>query len=175
MRTGSSVRSVGSLVSALAGTFGWTSTSSFSASGLVVGLLARPFVVVGLFGLDHVDAHFREHREDVLDLLGIDLLRGQNGVDLVMGDVAPLLGGADQRLHGRIRQVKQRPVRRGLRTLLLQHLFLLRRYLGLACHESPRPTLSLRRILGAYAAFNELRSQRSLNKDLPLRRPSKAA
>ena len=33
MRTGSSVRSVGSLVSALAGTFCWTSTSSFSPSG----------------------------------------------------------------------------------------------------------------------------------------------
>ena len=33
MRTGSSVRSVGSLVSALAGTFCWTSTSSFSVSG----------------------------------------------------------------------------------------------------------------------------------------------
>ena len=34
MRTGSSVRSVGSLVSALAGSFCWTSTSSPSLSGL---------------------------------------------------------------------------------------------------------------------------------------------
>src|SRR5277367_6130549 len=65
-----------------------------------------------------------EHREDVLDLLGIDLFH--QGVDLVMGDVATLLGGADQRLHGRVRPVEQGAVRRGLGTLLLQHLFLLR-------------------------------------------------
>jgi hypothetical protein len=60
-------------------------------------------------------------------------------------------------------------------TLLLQYLFLLRRHLGLACHESPQPTLSPRRILGAYSAYNELRTHRSLNKDSPLRRPSQAA
>jgi ElaB/YqjD/DUF883 family membrane-anchored ribosome-binding protein len=42
-----------------------------------------------------------------------------------MGDVTALLGGADQRLHGRVRPVEQRAVRRGLGTLLLQHLFLL--------------------------------------------------
>jgi hypothetical protein len=49
------------------------------------------------------------------------------------------------------------------------------RHLGLACHESPQPTLSPRRILGAYAACNELRTHRSLNKDPALRRPSRAA
>ena len=74
--------------------------------------------------------------EDVLDLLGIDLLRGQDRVDLVMGDVAALLGGADELLDGRVREVEQRAVRRGLGTLLLRHLFLLRRRIGLACHES---------------------------------------
>ena len=57
--------------------------------------------LAGLLGLDHVDAHIAEHREDVLDLLGIDLFRQR--VDLVMGDVAALLGAADQRLDGRVR------------------------------------------------------------------------
>src|SRR5215831_19113049 len=78
MRTGSSVRSVGSLASDLAGTFCWTSASS------LLSLLAR------LLGLDHVDAHLAENREHILDLLGIDLLRGQHRVDLVMGGVAAL-------------------------------------------------------------------------------------
>ena len=97
---------------------------------LLLGLLALPFLVRGrLLGLDHVC-------EDVLDLLGIDLLRGQDRVDLVMGDVAALLGGADELLDGRIRQVEQRAVRRGLGTLLLRHLFLLRRRIGLGCHAS---------------------------------------
>ena len=32
-----------------------------------------------------------KHGEDILDLLGIDLLRGQDRVDLVMCDVATLL------------------------------------------------------------------------------------
>src|SRR5450631_3752996 len=92
-----------------------------------------------------------------------------------MSDVATLLGGADQRLHGRVRPVEQGAVRRGLGALLLQHLLLLRRYLALACHESPQPTLSPRRILDAYAAHNGLRTHRSLNKHLPLRPPSQAA
>ena len=64
-------------------------------------------VVVGLLGLDDVDAHLGEHRENVLDLLGIDLLRGQDGVDLVMGDVAALLGGTDELLDRGVRQVEQ--------------------------------------------------------------------
>ena len=94
---------------------------------LLVGLLALPFLVRGrLLGLDHVC-------EDVLDLLGIDLLRGQDRVDLVMGDV---VGGADELLDGRIRQVERRAVGRGLGTLLLRHLFLLRRRIGLGCYES---------------------------------------
>src|SRR6185436_15475745 len=78
-----------------------------------------------------------EHGENVLDLLGIDLFR--QGVDLVMGDVAALLGGADEVLDGHVRKVKQWAVRRGLGTLLLRHLVLLRRHLGLACHASPQP------------------------------------
>ena len=96
MRTGSSVRSVGSLVSDLAGTFCWTSTSSPpSLSAFLVGLFARLLALFArLLGLDHVHAHLAEHGEHVLDLLGIDLLGGQHRVDLVMGDVAALLGAS---------------------------------------------------------------------------------
>src|SRR3984885_15115720 len=57
---------------------------------LLLGLLARLFAAgllgLGLFGLDDVDAHLVEHREDVLELLGIDLFHQR--VDLVVGDVA---------------------------------------------------------------------------------------
>src|SRR5262249_48153200 len=38
-------------------------------------------------------------------------------------------------------EVEQRVVRRGLGTLLLRHLILLRRRLDVACHEPPRPAL----------------------------------
>ena len=117
---------------------------------LLLGLLARLFaaglLALGLFGLDDVDAHLVEHREDVLELLGIDLFHQR--VDLLVGDIAALLRGADQRLHGGVRPVDRRAVRRAFGTLLLQHLFLLRRYLGLACHDSPPPTLRPRRTLG---------------------------
>src|SRR5262249_57758888 len=47
------------------------------ALGLLLGLLALLFALFArLLGLDHVDAHLAEHREDVLDLLGIHLLGG---------------------------------------------------------------------------------------------------
>src|ERR1035437_7797347 len=69
-------------------------------------------------------------------LLGLDLLRGQQLVDLVVGDVAAFLGDADQLLDGGVRKVEQRAGGRGLGTLLLRHLFLLWRRIGLACHES---------------------------------------
>ena len=42
MRTGSSVRSAGALVSALAGSFGWVGTSSFSPSGSSSGSSGAP-------------------------------------------------------------------------------------------------------------------------------------
>src|SRR5256885_9762377 len=64
------------------------------ALGLFVGLLARLLSLFArllslfarLLGLDDVDAHLAEHGEKILDLLGIDRLRGQHRVDLVMGD-----------------------------------------------------------------------------------------
>ena len=74
------------------------------ALGPLVALLARLLALLArLLGLDHVDAHLAEHREHILDLLGIDLLRGQHRVDLVVGDVAALLGRADELLDGRVR------------------------------------------------------------------------
>src|SRR5215468_4811455 len=155
MRTGSSVRSVGSLVSDLAGTFCRTSTQLAAlALGLFVDLLARLLYLFArllsffarLLGLDDVDAHLAENREHILDLLGIDLLGGQHRVDLVMGGVAALLGGADELLGRGVGEVEQRAVRQSLGTLLLGYLFLLRRLLDLACHEPSQPALSPRRI-----------------------------
>ena len=141
MRTGSSVRSVGSLVSALAGTFCWTSTSSPPSLSGSSSASSRSFSSSSarLLGLDDVDAHLGEHREHVLDLLGIDLLGGQHRVDLVVGDVAALLGGPDQLLDGGVGQVEQRQrAVRGFGGLLLGRLillfFLLSR-LGLARHH----------------------------------------
>src|SRR5229473_526854 len=115
------------------------------ALALFVGLLALLLSLFArLLGLDHVDAHLAEHREDILDLLGIDLFRQR--VDLIMGDVAALLGGADELLDGRVGEVAQRQRRvRRLGPPLLRHPVLLRRHLGTACHESPQPAPSPRR------------------------------
>ena len=132
MRTGSSVRSVGSVASDLAEIFCCTSTSS-RALGLFVGFLAWLLSLLArLLGLDHVDAHLAEHGEDVLDLLGIDLLGGQDRVDLVMGDVAALHGGADQLFDRGIGEIEQRAIRQGLTILLLGRPLLI----DLAYHEA---------------------------------------
>ena len=104
MRTGSSVRSLPSRVLDLLA----TAVPVFSASS--VDLLFRG-VGLGLFDLvlvDDVDAHVREHRHDVLDLLGGDFLRRQDRVQFFIGDVAALLGGLDQLLYGGIGKVEQR-------------------------------------------------------------------
>src|SRR5665213_2804272 len=112
---------------------------AFTLLLLVFGLLARALIFgLGFLGLDHVDAHLTEHPQDVLDLLGLNLLRRQQRGDLVVGDIAALLGAADQLLDRRVGKVEQG----GLEILILQHLFLLRRHLDLACHESPQSTLS---------------------------------
>ncbi len=48
------------------------------ALGLLLGRFARDLIFgLGFLGLDHVDTHLAELRQDVLDLLGLDLLRGQ--------------------------------------------------------------------------------------------------
>ena len=137
MRTGSSVRSIGSLASDLAGVFGVTSTSSPDSVSSLLWLLARLLLVgLGLPGLDHVDAHLVERRQNVLNLLGGGLLRGYDRIELLVGDVAALLGLLDHLRDGGVGEIEQR--QRGIRGLgtLLPRFFLLRRCLGLVCHQS---------------------------------------
>src|SRR6266403_199391 len=63
MRTGSSVRSPGS-------------------DFLVLLRVLRRLLGLGFFRFDDVAPHLAEHYQDVLDLLGPDILRGQQRVDL---------------------------------------------------------------------------------------------
>ncbi len=102
-----------------------------------LGPLLLLFLLVGVgfldfVGLDDVDAHLGEHRQHVLDLLGADLLRGHDGVELVVGDKSALLGGLDHLLDGGIGKIEQRPVRslggRGVRGFLV--------FLNLGRHQS---------------------------------------
>ena len=98
------------------------------------------FLMPSLLGLDHVDAYLAEHRQNVFDLRGIDLIRSQQCVDLIVCDMAAPLGGADERLDGRVGKVEQRPIRRGFGTLRSELFLLLR---DLACHHldrTPSPT-----------------------------------
>ncbi len=85
-----------------------------------------------LVGLDDVDAHLGQHRQHVFDLLGADLLRGQHGVELVVGDKAALLRDLDHLLDRGVVEVEKRPVvalGRGFRHLVA--------FLGLGRHVAP--------------------------------------
>ena len=111
MRTGSSVRSVGSFLAGAAATAvpvcsaSSLASSSASAAGSA-GSASSPTLLV----LDDVDAHVGEHGHGVLDLLGGHFLRRQHRVQFVHGDIAALLGGLDHLLDGIIGKVEQRPV-----------------------------------------------------------------
>ncbi len=107
--------------------------------GLLACLFAGGLLALGLLGLDDVDAHLVEHRKDVLDLIGGHLLGGKHGVDLLMGDIAALLGGLDHLADGGVRKIEQRQRRiRGVGSILLRRsivLFFLQRCLSSACHR----------------------------------------
>ena len=103
--------------------------------------LGRAFAlfVLGFFVLDDVDAHLGQHRHHVFDLLGTDLIGGQNVVQLVIGDVALFAGFGDHLLDGRLAHVERMTgigivglgvvvcIFRGHRLLLFKH----------SCRESP--------------------------------------
>ena len=72
------------------------------------GVVAAAVLVLGLVVVDDVDAHLGEHRHHVLDLLGGDLVGGQDLVQLVVGDVAARLGGRDHLLDRRLAHVEHR-------------------------------------------------------------------
>ena len=83
----------------------------FSRASTLIGRFSLAFLVflhldndvLGfLLALDDVDSHFREHRHEVFDLLGVGLVRGQHRVDLVKRDVAARLGELDQPLDAGI-------------------------------------------------------------------------
>ncbi len=122
MRTGSSVRSVGSFLAVAA-------TTAVPSARPVRRRLPRRRPVcflglVGFFVLDDVDAHVGQHRHRVLDLLGGHFLRRQDRVQLVHGDIAALLGGLDHLLDGVIGKVEQRAVLGFRRAFLVFGFFL---------------------------------------------------
>jgi hypothetical protein len=81
--------------------------------GLVVAALVLVVVVAAIVGLGDVDAHVREHRHDVLDLLGRGLVGRQHFIELIEGHEAALLGLLDHLLDGGIREIEQRRRRVG--------------------------------------------------------------
>ena len=127
MRTGSSVRSEGSFFSVVASDFGFASTTSVpvsSSSSSASSALALSSSVSVSSLLHDVDAHLRDHGEDVFDLVGGDLLGRQHGVDLVVGDVAALFRGLDHLLDAGIVEIEQRLGIRGAFGVLVRGLFL---------------------------------------------------
>ena len=110
MRTGSSVRSVGSFLggrrNGRAGLLGKFVGVSLGVGGgrLGFGLLG------GLVVLDDVDAHVGQHRHRVLDLLGGHFLGRQDRVQFVHGHIAAFLRGLDHLLDSVIGKVEKRAI-----------------------------------------------------------------
>ena len=89
-------------------------------------------LLAGLVILDDVDAHVRQHRHGILDLLRGDFLRGQNRVQFVHGDVAAFLRGLDHLFDSIVGEVEKRAIGRALAFGLSLFLFLCR-------HSVPTP------------------------------------
>ncbi len=73
---------------------------SFGLGGLFA--FGGGFRLFGFFAFDNVDAHFREHRHGVFDLLRGHFLGRQRGVQFVIGDVTALFRLCDELLDGGI-------------------------------------------------------------------------
>jgi hypothetical protein len=80
----------------------------FLAVGLGIGV---GLLVVAFFVVDDVDAHLGQHRHGVFDLLRGHFVGRQGFVQLVVGDVAALLGGFDHLFYGSIVEIEKRAVR----------------------------------------------------------------
>ncbi len=81
-----------------------------AGGGVDLGLLRFLLVVVGFLRFHHIDPHFIEGRHDVFDLLGGHLVLRQGFVELVIGDVAALLGAGDELLERGLVEVDQRRI-----------------------------------------------------------------
>ena len=104
-------------------------------------------VLVRLFALDDIDAHLIEHRQNVLDLLGVDFLRRQHRIQFAIGDKAALLGELDHPLDGGIRQIEQRAVGRldSGRAFAFRLLVIFLRHRILICPGGHRRRAEMRR------------------------------
>ena len=109
MRTGSSVRSAGSEVRVATAVvrLRLDDLAGFRLFFVVGGFLFRFFRVLVV---DDIDAHLAEHRVHVLDLVGGNLLGGQNGVELVLRDPAALFGDLQHPLDGGVAQIEKRTI-----------------------------------------------------------------
>ena len=87
--------------------------------------------LLGLVGVDDVDAHVGKHRHGVLDLLGRDFLGREHLVQLVIGDEPAGLRRLDQLLDRGIRHIQHGTVRS-----LCLRLLLILCFSGLGCHSS---------------------------------------
>jgi hypothetical protein len=132
MRTGSSVRSIVSFF--FSGTAGAGVRLRVDRLDLVVGGVRLVALLAGLVILDDVDAHFGQGGGDVLDLVGGHLALRQGLVQLVVGDVAALLGAGDDLLDRRVGQIEQGRVRRVGRLGRVRRHICFRRH---QCSSSP--------------------------------------
>ena len=88
------------------GTTGRGDSLAVTALGIIVAI-----VFFGVFILvDHIDAHFGQLSENILDLLGGKLLRRQNIVQLFMRDIAALFRSFDEVLDCLVRQIEERTI-----------------------------------------------------------------